>query len=154
MLNTKDTNPKDAIGVQKAPIHFVPVRVIFEIGLGMLEGALKYGGHNYRIAGVRSSIYYDALMRHIGAWWEGEDIDPESGLPHVVKALSCLAVLRDAQHNGKLTDDRPPKLQAGWMKELNEKTKELLSKYPNPVEPYTQHTIEKEDSLKASQKVI
>jgi hypothetical protein len=107
--NTKATNPKDSIGIRKAPLSTVPMGVVVEMGVGMLEGAAKYGRHNYRCAGVRASVYFDALMRHMVAWWEGEDIDPDSGLSHVTKALCTLAVLRDAQMQGMCTDDRPPK---------------------------------------------
>jgi hypothetical protein len=107
--NTKATNPKDMIGTRKAPLSTVPMGVIVEMGVGMLEGAAKYGRHNYRCAGVRASVYYDAVMRHMIAWWEGEDIDPDSGLSHVTKAMCTLAVLRDAQMQGMCTDDRPPK---------------------------------------------
>lgn len=105
---TKATNPKDAIGCRKAPMSVVPANVVAEIGLGMLEGTCKYGRHNYRAMGVRSSIYYDATMRHMMSWWEGEDIDPDSGLSHVTKAIASLVVLRDAMMNNMLTDDRPP----------------------------------------------
>jgi hypothetical protein len=59
--------------------NLVSAPVLAEVGLGMLEGGHKYGRHNYRAIGVRTSIYYDAAMRHLTAWWEGEDIDAESG---------------------------------------------------------------------------
>jgi hypothetical protein len=107
--SVKQTNPKDAVGVRKAPLSTIPMGVVVEMGVGMLEGSAKYGRHNYRCAGVRSSVYFDALMRHMIAWWEGEDVDPDSGLSHVTKALCTLAVLRDAQMQSMLTDDRPPR---------------------------------------------
>ncbi|MCY0910861.1 dATP/dGTP diphosphohydrolase domain-containing protein [Massilia antarctica] len=106
---SKPTNPKDAIGVKKAPLSVVPMGVVAEIGVAMLEGASKYGRHNYRAMGVRSSVYFDATMRHLIDWWEGEDMDPESGMSHITKALSSLTVLRDAQMQGMCTDDRPPR---------------------------------------------
>lgn len=87
----------------------VPGNVMAEVGVAMLEGATKYGRHNYRVAGVRSSVYYDAVMRHLIAWWEGEDIDPDSKLSHVTKAITSLVVLRDAMMQGMATDDRPPR---------------------------------------------
>lgn len=136
-MATKQTNPKDAVGIRKVPFSTVPTEVIAEIGLAMLEGARKYARHNYRIAGVRSSVYFDALMRHMCAWWEGEDIDPDSGLNHVIKALSTLTVLRDAMINDKLTDDRPPSLKAGWVNELNKKAGEIIDKHPDSLPPYT-----------------
>lgn len=106
---TKPTNPKDAIGIRKAPMSCVPCGVLAEIGVGMLEGASKYGRHNYRAVGVRASVYYDATMRHLMSWWEGEDIDPDSGMSHIAKAITSLVVLRDAMMQGKVADDRPPR---------------------------------------------
>jgi Domain of unknown function (DUF5664) len=132
----KETNPKDCVGIRKVPFSTVPAQVIGEIALGMLEGARKYGRHNYRVAGVRTSVYYDALMRHMTAFWEGEDIDPESGLSHVVKAMSSLVVLRDAMINKKLTDDRPPSIKSGWVNELNKKAAEIIDRIPNSLPPY------------------
>lgn len=129
---TKETNPKDAVGVRKAPFSTVPMGVVAEIGLGMLEGARKYGRHNYRVAGIRNSVYYDAAMRHLTAWWEGEDADPDSGLSHITKALCTLVVLRDAMMNGKATDDRPPPLPEGWLRELNAKAGEIIDRHPEP----------------------
>jgi hypothetical protein len=136
-LNSKDTNPKDAVGTKKAPISTVPAQVMLEVGLALLEGARKYGRHNYRIAGVRASVYYDAFYRHMGAWWEGEDIDPDSGLSHITKAMACLVVLRDSMLIGNWVDDRPPKLPAGWVQGLNEKAAKLIEKYPDAKTPYT-----------------
>lgn len=138
MPETKPTNPKDAVGIRKAPLSclsmavtaevgrylsgstrdamlFIPFEVLFEIGLGMMEGARKYGRHNYRAVGVRSSVYYDAFCRHMAAYWRGEDTDPDSGLSHIVKAMASLYVLRDADIQRKLNDDRPPRTNAAWL---------------------------------------
>tara|TARA_R110001592_G_scaffold64378_6_gene197905 strand:+ start:1061 stop:1492 length:432 start_codon:yes stop_codon:yes gene_type:complete len=134
----KNSNPKDAVGVKKVPMSTVSAPVLMEMGLAMLEGDRKYGRHNYRVIGVRASVYYDAAMRHLMAWWEGEDIDPDSGISHITKALSCLAVLRDSMINEKFTDDRPPKVKDGWIKELNKKTAEIIERYPDGKNPHTQ----------------
>lgn len=142
--NIKESNPKDAIGVKKAPMSTVPSAVVMEIGLAMLEGALKYGRHNYRAIGVRASVYYDAFMRHVMAWWEGEDTDTDSGLNHLTKALACLTVIRDAMINNKWVDDRPPKINDGWVQALNEKAKSLIEKYPNPKEGYVEKGMKKD----------
>ena len=115
----------------------VPAEVIMEVGLAMLEGARKYGRHNYRKAGVRASVYYDALMRHVMAWWEGEDNDPDSGLNHIIKALATLVVLRDSMRNERWVDDRPPKVKP-FIKELNKKAEQIIEKYPNPLPPLTE----------------
>lgn len=105
----KDSNPKDSVGTRKSPISCLPIRVLWNIGLAMLEGALKYGRHNYRAVGVRASVYFDAAVgRHLFSWWEGQDIDPESGMHHVDKAIAGLMVLRDSMLQGNWVDDRPP----------------------------------------------
>ena len=102
----KPTNPKDAIGSDKLPLHLWPGTATVMGALGLLDGALKYGRANWRDAGVRASIYYDALARHSFAMFEGEDIDPDSGLPHECHALACLAIIVDAKAAGKFIDDR------------------------------------------------
>lgn len=137
----KETNPKDALGVQKTPLFSVmPLNVLARIVLGMLEGALKYARHNYRVKGVRASVYVDAAVRHIAQFWEGEDLDTESkaGLHHIDKALSTLTVFRDAMLNGKWVDDRPPALDAKWLEENNKISKGLVKNFPNPPPPYTE----------------
>jgi len=136
LSNVKESNPKDAVGTKKVPFSTISAPVVAEVGLAMLEGALKYGRHNYRAIGVRASVYYDACIRHLSAYWEGEDIDPDSGLPHIIKAIACLVVLRDSQLMGNSVDDRPPSHASGWQKELNQKAAELIEKYPNPVEAF------------------
>jgi hypothetical protein len=142
MSVTKDTNPKDALGIKKAPMHVVSAVFQYLVGLGMMEGSRKYGSHNYRVAGVRASVYYDAARRHLDAWWEGQDIDPDSGLPHLAKAGASLAVIVDAVYNGKWEDDRPPKLKDGWMKEMNAFAAQLIERYPKSEAPYTQKQLE------------
>src|SRR5690349_5453933 len=69
-VQEKPSNPKDVIGIRKVPFSVLPTPVLWEAALGMMEGALKYGRHNYRAIGVRSSVYYDATQRHLTDWWE------------------------------------------------------------------------------------
>lgn len=105
-MSTKPTNPKDIIGSDKLPLHLWPTTATALGCLGLLDGALKYGRSNFRAVGVRASIYYDATMRHLNAWFEGEEFDPDSGLPHMAHALACLAIIVEAQAKGNMTDDR------------------------------------------------
>jgi len=103
----KPTNPKDALGSGRVPMSLFPDTVVALGSMAFLEGALKYGRYNWRDAGVRASIYSDALDRHMSAWWNGEDVDLDSGLDHLVKALACVAILIDAKVCDKFIDDRP-----------------------------------------------
>ncbi len=77
------------------------------MALGMMEGGIKYGMHNYRAVGVRASVYYDATMRHLADWYAGKPIDHESDLSHLSKALSSSQVLLDSMVMGNWVDDRP-----------------------------------------------
>lgn len=136
MLN-KETNPKDAVGIKKAPLWFIPSGPLFEIGLAFMEGARKYGAWNWREMGVRVSVYIDALDRHIKAFKEGEDIDPNSGIHHLMKASACLFVLRDSMMMGNCTDDRPIKYPEGFsLSQYNEQAAELIDKYPDCAKPF------------------
>lgn len=47
------------------------------------RGAHKYADHNWR-KGYEWSKSYDALVRHLQQFWDGEDIDEETGSPHMV----------------------------------------------------------------------
>ena len=154
-MTTKPTNPKDAIGSSKVPFSTVPARVVGEVGLALLEGACKYGRHNYRTAGVRASVYFDASSRHLAAWWEGQDLDPDSGLSHVTKAIASLVVLRDSMLSGNWNDDRPPAVAGDWVAAQNVTAAAILERYPEPKEAHTQagvpfvpkHTIECVDPM-------
>ena len=128
----KDTNPKDAVGIKKPRLYSnLPANVSKEVSVGMMEGARKYGRHNYRVAGVRASVYYDAAIDHLNAYWEGETIDPDSGLHHVTKAIACLYVLRDAQMNDLCEDDRPPKSNVSADRErLQKVVEDIFERYP------------------------
>lgn len=119
----KASNPKDVLGIRKVPRSVIPVAVLWELGdpstipapviwelaVAMFEGALKYARHNYRAVGVRASVYYDALNRHVDAWWDGQDTDPDSDLHHVTKAIATLFILRDSMIRGNWVDDRAPR---------------------------------------------
>jgi hypothetical protein len=103
---TKPTNPKDAIGSDKLPLHLWPSTATAAGSIALLNGALKYGRTNWRDAGVRATIYIDAILRHTLAYLEGEDTDPDDGVDHVAAILAGAAILVDAKAAGMLTDDR------------------------------------------------
>lgn len=45
-------------------------------------GAMKYARNNYK-KGLSHTEIADSMMRHLAAYLCGEEVDPESGLPHV-----------------------------------------------------------------------
>jgi hypothetical protein len=127
--SSKPTNPKDAIGIKKLPFSVLPWRVLTGVALAMLEGAAKYGRHNYRASGVRASVYFDAVVaRHLTDWWEGIDVDPDSGEHHIDKAIAGLMVMRDSMYQGNFVDDRPPSGQVD-MNDLNRRAALILDRH-------------------------
>lgn len=138
-MDIKPTNPKDAIGSRKARSwSSISWHVLREVSIAMLEGAMKYGRHNYRPAGVRASVYYDACLDHMTKFWEGEDIDPDSKLSHVTKAITSLVVLRDSMISGNWVDDRPPRtVGPEHVAEMQALVDLLFQKYPEPKPPFT-----------------
>lgn len=109
LVPIKDTNPKDKIGSSKLSLSVVPDSLVVYAAMAYTEGDGKYGGYNYRVAGVRASIYVDAAKRHMAKWWNGEDCDPATKVPHLASVIACMGIILDAKLVGKLTDDRPPK---------------------------------------------
>jgi len=80
----------------------------FLMGVGeiMTFGAKKYAKYNW-MEGIEASRLFGALMRHMWAFWDGEDMDPESGKPHLWHAGCCLMMLNRMFHNRPDLDDRP-----------------------------------------------
>lgn len=116
-----DDNPKTTFGVKKVPLDLVPPSVEHALAEAFSLGAKKYGPYNWREKRVSSSVYYAAALRHAKAWWDGEDIDPESGFSHLSHILACFGIIVDAKSVGNLNDNRPPKgaaarLQQEWSK--------------------------------------
>lgn len=102
-----DTNPKTAFGFKKPPFHFTPPVAEMFLGLCLQNGASRYGLMNWRDDPISSSIYHDAIRRHLAAWLDGEDNAKDSGLPHLGHIMACCAILLDAASLDQLIDDRP-----------------------------------------------
>lgn len=68
-------------------------------------GAKKYAAHNWR-NGIAYSRVTAALMRHMAAIQRGEDIDPESGLPHIDHLGCCWMFLSNFMKTRPDLDDR------------------------------------------------
>jgi hypothetical protein len=107
MTSLPDDNPKTAHGAQKAPMHLIPPPALLELAWAMGEGAKKYGPYNWREKHISASVYQAAALRHLMAWWQGQDTDPSSGAHHLAHAMACCAIALDSIHHGMMNDDRP-----------------------------------------------
>lgn len=113
-------NPKDVIGLKKTPLRlFPPVALVYGAEV-MRHGAAKYGEYNWRDHSIKLSAYLEAAMRHILQAADGEVQDVDSQLPHVAHAMMCMAIILDAQDNGMLLLDLPPRETKGTLQGLME----------------------------------
>lgn len=94
----------------KPQVQLVPPAAIIEMAKCFEAGIAKgYNGGNWRFEhSPPIGVYCGKVMRHIAQYLDGEDIDPETGLLHIVHAMSDLAILVDALLLGRAVDDRYP----------------------------------------------
>lgn len=90
----------------KLRLDLFPIEAFHGISQVLTFGAKKYEDRNWEL-GMKWSRVYGALLRHITAWWDGEEDDPESGMPHLWHAGCCAAFLITYAERGVGEDDRP-----------------------------------------------
>lgn len=101
------TNPKDLVGAKKAPLSLVPPALVIGAAEALAVGAAKYGAYNWREYPVQMMTYLEASMRHMTAFQDGEDLDPETGILHVKHSAAGLAIILDCVGLGTIVDNRP-----------------------------------------------
>lgn len=103
-----DTNPKAARAVAdgKLRLELVETALTHPLARVMAHGADKYGVRNWRTQPIEARTYVGAMRRHIDAWADGQDADPDSGANHLVHLAACCMVVLDAAAHGTLTDNR------------------------------------------------
>lgn len=91
-------------GRKRAQLGALDPRSLMQVAEVAGYGAEKYERMNF-MRGYEWSLSYDALQRHLHAFWEGENLDPESQLPHVAHAAwHCLALLTFMRLHPRLDD--------------------------------------------------
>jgi hypothetical protein len=91
----------------KPRMDLVSPLALLELGKVLAYGVVKYNDHNWREnGGLDWSRPLAALHRHLLAWQGGEDIDPESGLPHLAHAMCNAMFLLEYQLTGNGRDNR------------------------------------------------
>jgi hypothetical protein len=154
----KPTNPKQAIAINAAPLDNIPLAAQAYASVALANGALKYGTYNWRVSGVRASVYLAAAQRHIQCWREGEELDAKDGVHNLGAAIACLSILIDALENECLTDDRPTaaKDPRGVLDRAAEQVKHLreLHKNHSPIHYYIKGYTEQDSVDLAMGKTI
>lgn len=101
-----DSNLKTTAALGKPKLSDVPPIALFALGAAMSDGAKKYGRFNWRETGATSSVFYDAIQRHLLDWYNGEDHAHDSKIVHLGHVMAGCAILLDAEIHKKLNDDR------------------------------------------------
>jgi hypothetical protein len=67
-------------------------------------GARKYAPHNWQKVPDARSRYLAALLRHVSAWANGQETDPDTGVSHMAHVACCALFLTwfDVQRTTKL----------------------------------------------------
>lgn len=91
MKTMSELGRKDDSG--KLRWSLIPNKVLTYVVQALEYGAKRYGDDNWKSVPDARTRYYDAARRHINSWWEGEHLDPESGLPHLSHAVCCALFL-------------------------------------------------------------
>lgn len=103
MSKNKLSAKKQDLG--KPPISMISRTALEAEAYALAFGAQKYDAYNWR-KGFKWSRLIDSAMRHLIAFNDGEDLDPESGLTHLAHARCCLAFLLDHYYHQLGEDDR------------------------------------------------
>ena len=89
----------------KIRMELIPPELLEAVGDILTFGAEKYVDRNWE-HGMKWSRPFGALMRHMWAWWRGEDKDPETGRSHLWHAGACIAFLIAYEERADGEDDR------------------------------------------------
>ena len=122
----KSTAPKNNTQENKSQVSLIPLDIIIPmLEPAYREGIIKYQRESWRL-GFNSTTMYDALMRHLTAWFfKLETNDPEAkerfniDKHHLGAAMFCLINLYNTEMNLPELDDRPLKLLEAYKNAIN-----------------------------------
>lgn len=89
----------------KLALDQLPVKFLRGVAAVLNFGMLKYAKDNWK-QGTDWSEFYGSTQRHLLAWWDAEETDPESGLSHLAHAACNIAFLIYYQDRNVGKDDR------------------------------------------------
>ena len=107
-LRPDDDPSKKAVkfDLGKTRHDLVPVEGVIAVATILGDGAKKYGDRNWE-QGMDWSRCYSAALRHLYAWWGGEDTDSDSGRNHLWHACTNIFFLIVYSKRSLGRDDRP-----------------------------------------------
>lgn len=93
-------------GMKLARYDLLPATPLDLVATHYGIGAHKYVDRNWE-RGYSWSLSFAAMMRHAWAFWRGEDIDAETGSPHLAAVVFHAFALMEFGRTHPEKDDRP-----------------------------------------------
>lgn len=106
MVSTNVVNKDSAIKYDKNKVRMdlLPPYALTEVAKTYTYGSMKYSDNNWQ-KGLEWSRIYAAALRHLFAYWQGEDRDKGSELYHLAHAVyNCLTLLEYYNTHPELDD--------------------------------------------------
>lgn len=91
--------------IGKPRFSLIPPYPLEEVAKVLTMGALKYSDRNWE-KGMKWTRCIDSLERHLNAFKKGENVDPESGLPHLAHVCVNSMFLLQYEKTYPQGDDR------------------------------------------------
>lgn len=90
---TRDPFPQEGrLDYGKPRPDLLPVDALLAVSAVMATGVEKHGARTWE-AGRPWGGEYGAILRHLWAWWGGQENDPDTGLPHLAHAAARVLML-------------------------------------------------------------
>lgn len=126
-MPSRDSGAKrESIGT-KLRTDLVPYELVLLAAIGLEYGAEKYGARNFE-KGLNTSDLLMSIERHTRAMMDGEEMDEESGLPHIALLSSSIAMFSYSWMQGRLQDDmREPKNALRSIGDLSRAAQSILN---------------------------
>ena len=135
----KPTNPKDAIGVKKVPMSCLSSQVVALVADAYQEEGITPMD---RINDPVLSEHFNAAVSHGMRFWEG--MNDSWRIPHWARLMAHTMVLRAAELDGSLDDDREHKLddKGVYIGLLNTAAAKVIDKVTVCVPPFNHLPID------------
>jgi len=99
--------PGDKYDQGKPQLSLLPPKAVIGVSEVLTFGRVKYCKEGWKDVPDAVDRYRDALLRHFMAILDGEDIDPESGLPHIDHVQANAMFLSHFFHSDCEEEDLP-----------------------------------------------
>ena len=93
-------------GSKAARFDLLPPGPLWKVAELYGRGAEKYAPRNWQ-RGYDWSLSFAAMMRHAWQFWRGEDVDPETGCPHLASVVFHAFAMMEFSDTHPELDDRP-----------------------------------------------